>query len=117
MSKDILHVVPQGDTWGVKREGNERLSSTHETQKDAIDSARSLAHDGDDIIIHRPDGTIRERSTYSTSQSSNGNSQTPVQPHDVISVGSRISWQAVLAGLAVTVTMYIFFTLLAVSIG
>lgn len=117
MSKDVLHVVPHDEGWGVKREGNERLSSTHGTQKEAIDSARTLAHDGDNIVIHRPDGTIREQVTYTQTPSTNGNAQTPLQPQDVVSVGSRVSWQAVLAGLAVTFTVYIFLTLLALAIG
>lgn len=119
MSKDVLHVVPQDENWGVKREGNERFSSTHSTQKEAIDSARNLAHDGDDIVIHRTDGTIRERLTYSEAASGNGTGQAPSrpQPHDVISVGSRVSWQAVLAGLAVAFTVYVCLMLLALAIG
>ncbi len=42
MAKDTLHVVPHDDSWAVKREGNERSSSTHSTQKEAIDAAREL---------------------------------------------------------------------------
>jgi Uncharacterized protein conserved in bacteria (DUF2188) len=40
MAKSVLHVVPHNDTWAVKREGNERASSTHPTQKEAIEAAR-----------------------------------------------------------------------------
>src|SRR3954464_12927812 len=64
MAKSILHVVPHDHNWAVKREGNERSSSTHPTQKEAIESARELAKELDDIVIHRPDRTIRERVTY-----------------------------------------------------
>jgi len=117
MSKDVLHVVPQEENWAVKREGNERASSVNSTQKEAIDSARDLAHVGDAIVIHRADGTIRDRITYTESQTNEDKSSTPVRPRDVQSVGSRVSIQAILAGMAVTVTVYLFFTLLCVAIG
>jgi len=117
MSKDVLHVVPQEENWAVKREGNERASSVNSTQKEAIDSARGLAHEGDSIVIHRPDGTIRDRITYTEAQTKEDVSNTPVRPRDVQSVGSRVSIQAILAGLAVTVTVYLCFTLLCVAIG
>jgi len=117
MSKDVLHVVPQEENWAVKREGNERASTVNATQKEAIDSARGLAHEGDAIVIHRPDGTIRDRITYTEAQTKDDKSNTPVRPRDVQSVGSRVSIQAILAGMAVTVTVYLFFTLLCVAIG
>ena len=71
MAKSVLHVVPQDQHWAVKREGSDRASSTHDTQKEAIEAARDLAKELDDIVIHRTDGTIRERVTY-TGSSSNG---------------------------------------------
>src|ERR671912_2470582 len=106
MAKDVLHVVPNDAGWGVKREGNERFSSTHGTQREAIDSARNLAHYGDDIVIHRPDGTIRERVTYTAApgtnaeaqvsevdaRASDGESRATLRPRDLVSVGSRVSW-------------------------
>lgn len=117
MSKDVLHVVPHNDAWAVKREGNERATTTHATQRDAIESARNLATEGDDIVIHRPDGTIRERSTYMlTTEKANG-SKGPLQPSDVMSVGTRVSWGAVLAGAVVALTVYVTLTLLALAIG
>jgi hypothetical protein len=121
MARDVLHVVPQGDTWGVKKEGNERFSSTHNTQKEAIDSARDLAEDGDDILIHRTDGTIRNRMSFTGTQANDRpspeNRTQIASPHDVISVGERVSWQAVLAGVAVAFTLYLLLSLLAVAIG
>lgn len=117
MSKEVLHVVPHNEGWAVKREGNERSSSTHGTQKDAIDSARELAHEGDDIVIHRPDGTIRDRMTYvGTNGATNSKGET-ITPSDVRSVGTRVSWAAVLAGAAVALTAYLAFTLLTFAIG
>lgn len=130
MAKSVLHVVPHnGQDWAVKREGNERASSTHTTQKEAIEAARELAKELDDIVIHRTDGTIRERVTY---YGSNGSSEatvqtatttttttraSEVQPQDVMSVGSRVSWEAVLAGTVVAIAAYLTMTLFAVAVG
>src|SRR5262245_55093523 len=109
MSKDVLHVVPQGESWAIKREGNERSSSIHDTQKDAIDSAHNLADDGDDIVIHRADGTIRNRVTSVGIQNGDhrNQSRSTVKARDVLSVGARVSWPAVLAGVAVAFTVYL----------
>jgi Uncharacterized protein conserved in bacteria (DUF2188) len=125
MAKDILHVVPHEQVWAVKREGNERASSTHETQKEAIEAARELAKERDDIIIHRADGTIRERVTY---MGSNGASETRdgarhataegrPETEDLVGVGSRVSWGAVLAGVVVAVTTYFTLSFLVLAIG
>lgn len=134
MAKDILHVVPHEQAWAVRREGNERVSSTHPTQHDAIESARELAKERDDIVIHRPDGTIRERVTYTGNGAGNGGNggagTTPVsgerhatdrtaafEPRDLVPVASRVSWGAVLAGAAVGLALYVVLTCLALAIG
>lgn len=122
MAKDVLHVVPQGDGWAVKREGNERASTTHDTQKTAIEGARNLAKEGDDIVIHRPDGSIRNRVTYSgpnTNTDDPGNGEAAARPeaHDIWSVGSRVSWQAVLAGVVTALAISALLTALASAIG
>jgi len=119
VAKDTFHVVPHNGGWSVKREGNERASSTHDTQKEAIDSARALAREGDDLVIHRADGTIRERVTPlgAAGGGGDGGAVAVAEPHDVVSVGSRVSWQAILAGLAVAVTTYVGLTLFAVAVG
>lgn len=38
-------VVPinGGDQWGVRGEGNERITSIHDTQREAIERARGIA--------------------------------------------------------------------------
>lgn len=133
MAKETLHVVPHDDTWAVKREGNERVSSTHATQKDAIDAARGLAKDGDALVIHRPDGTIREQTTYTAhAAEQNGQStsapslaavqndlggSSPLRPRDVMSVGTRVRWGAVFAGVAVALAVYVTLNLFAFAIG
>ena len=45
MSGKNQWVVPinGGDQWGVRGEGNDRLTSIHDTQQQAIDRARDIA--------------------------------------------------------------------------
>lgn len=63
--KKNQHVVPNGDGWGVKGEGNERLTSRHDTQGRAIEAAREIAiRNRSEVVIHRPDGRIRDRDLY-----------------------------------------------------
>jgi hypothetical protein len=126
MAKDVLHVVPHEQAWAVKREGNERASSTHPTQKDAIEAARDLAKERDDIVIHRPDGTIRERVTYTGSNGNGGAHETEVRPavrdareletEDLAGVRTRVRWEAVLAGAVVALAAFFALTLLALAI-
>jgi hypothetical protein len=56
------HVVPYEDGWAVRREGNKRITSKHRKQSTAIRKAKSLAkkHKAN-MIIHRQNGTIRDR--------------------------------------------------------
>ena len=59
------HVVPYNDGWAVRREGNKRITSKHRKQSTAIRKAKSLARKHKaDVIIHRSDGTIRDRVNY-----------------------------------------------------
>lgn len=59
------HVVPYEDDWAVRREGNKRITSKHRKQSTAINKAKTIAkRKKADVIIHRADGTIRERISY-----------------------------------------------------
>jgi len=59
------HVVPHEDGWAIKGEGNERYTGTYEYQDDAIRRAREIAKNYKaDVIIHRKNGTIRDRMSY-----------------------------------------------------
>jgi uncharacterized protein YdaT len=59
------HVVPHEDGWAVKGEGNQRYTATYKYQDDAIDRARDIARNyGSSVIIHRKDGSIRDRISY-----------------------------------------------------
>lgn len=59
------HVVPHENGWAVRREGNKRITSVHQRQDTAINKAKRLARKYKaDVIIHRKDGTIRDRLNY-----------------------------------------------------
>lgn len=59
------HVVPHEKGWAVRGAGNERVTATYEYQDDAIDRAKEIARNyGSSVIIHRQDGTIRDRISY-----------------------------------------------------
>ena len=59
------HVVPHEYGWAVRREGNKRITSKHRRQDTAIRKAKQLARKYKaDVIIHRQDGTIRDRINY-----------------------------------------------------
>lgn len=59
------HVVPYEKGWAVRREGNKRITSKHRRQDTAIRKAKSIAKKRKaDVIIHRQDGTIRDRINY-----------------------------------------------------
>lgn len=59
------HVVPYENAWAVKREGNKRITSKHRKQSTAINKAKSIARKHkSDVIIHRSDGSIRDRINY-----------------------------------------------------
>jgi cytochrome b len=59
------HVVPAENGWGVRGEGNERLTSIHDTQAEAEAAAREIAiNQQSEVVIHRPDGRIRDKNSY-----------------------------------------------------
>ena len=65
MPKKNYHVVPRNGGWAVRRSRADRVGSTHRTQSDAIDTARKRAiRDRSEVVIHRRDGTIRDRDSY-----------------------------------------------------
>ena len=66
MAKKNQHVVPvPGGKWGVRGEGNSKLTRVAPTQSDAIEVARDIAQNQRaDVVIHRPNGQIRDRDSY-----------------------------------------------------
>jgi Uncharacterized protein conserved in bacteria (DUF2188) len=64
MSNNV-HIVPHSDGWAVKIEGNDRATSVHDTQQQAIDAGRDRARrDESELLIHGRDGRIRDRDSY-----------------------------------------------------
>ncbi len=58
------HVVPHPEGWAIKGAGNEKYTGIFDNQKDAIERAKDIAYNyGADVIIHRKDGSIRDRVT------------------------------------------------------
>jgi len=65
MSGKNQHVVPRGKEWAVPGEGNNRVTSTHLTQKEAIDRAREIARNQQsELVIHSRDGRFRARDSH-----------------------------------------------------
>ncbi len=59
------HVVPHNGKWGVRGEGNSRVTSTVDTQTQAINIARGIARNQkSEVVIHRPNGKIRDKDSY-----------------------------------------------------
>jgi len=59
------HVVPHEEGWAIKGAGNEKYTAIFDNQADAIDRARDIAINyGSSVVIHRKDGSIRDRMNY-----------------------------------------------------
>ena len=59
------HVVPHEKGWAVRGEGNEKYTAIYQYQQDAIKRAKDIAQNNEsDTIIHRKDGTIRDRISH-----------------------------------------------------
>ena len=66
MSGKNQHVVPYGDNqWAVRGAGNQRVTSVHDTQNQAIGAGRSIAiNQESEMLIHGRNGQIRARNSY-----------------------------------------------------
>lgn len=63
------HVVPHKDGWAVRPEKGDRVSSVHDTQREAIDRAREISQNQhSELFIHGRDGRIRERDSHGPDQ-------------------------------------------------
>ena len=59
------HVVPHDRKWGVRGEKNEKLTSIHDTQREAIEAAKGIAQNQQsEVVIHGSDGRIRDKDSY-----------------------------------------------------
>lgn len=66
MSKKNQHVIPTGDgNWGVRGEGNTRITKITPTQSQAIEIAKDIAiNQQAEVVIHGRDGKIRDKDSY-----------------------------------------------------
>jgi Uncharacterized protein conserved in bacteria (DUF2188) len=63
--KPRVHIVPHGNDWAVRREGNDRASSVHPTQREAQDAGRPAAQrDHTELVTHDRHGRIRDSDSY-----------------------------------------------------
>jgi len=59
------HIVPTDDGWGVRGEGNLRLTHITKTQKEAIDIGREIAkNQRSELVIHNKKGQIRDKDSF-----------------------------------------------------
>jgi hypothetical protein len=59
------HVVPHNGKWGVKGEGNTKVTRITSTQQEAIDIAREISRNqGSELFIHSANGQIRARDSH-----------------------------------------------------
>ena len=59
------YVVRRGDGWGVRGEGNSRLTGSFDTQREAIERGREIARNqGSELRIQGSDAKFREAWSY-----------------------------------------------------
>ena len=59
------HVVPHNGKWAVRGAGNSRVTATFRTQEQARVQARRIAiREQSEVVIHRPNGQIRDKDSY-----------------------------------------------------
>ena len=59
------HVVPNGNKWAVKGEGNSKATALTNTQAEAIEIARQISRNqGSELVIHRRNGQIRDKDSH-----------------------------------------------------
>ncbi len=65
MSKEQRWVVQDGDGWAVKKPGAERVSSRHDTQREANERAAEILTNlgGGERVTQGRDGRIRSKDT------------------------------------------------------
>ena len=129
MAQDRIHIVTHENGWAVKREGKSNPDSVHATQKEAIDAGRDLALKEDaDLVLHRTDGTFRKVVSVSgeeenmnerehAARTEERKTTRRIDTDDVVSLGSRISWGAILAGASVALAVMVALGWLSTAIG
>jgi Uncharacterized protein conserved in bacteria (DUF2188) len=65
MSRKNQYIVPTQKGWGVRGEGNDRLTNQYATQREAIERGRDIARNqGSELRIQGENGKFREAWSY-----------------------------------------------------
>lgn len=54
------HVVKRDSGWAVKKEGAQRATKVYKTKDQAVKDAEKSRKAGNDVVIHKKDGSIQE---------------------------------------------------------
>jgi hypothetical protein len=59
------HVVVVPGGWAAEAEDGRQIGAAHPTREEAVSSARTALREagGGELVIHGPDGTVRDRDT------------------------------------------------------
>lgn len=125
MAEENLHVVTHDDQgWAIRREGSDEVLSSHSTQNEAIDAASSVALDEEgSVYVHNSNGQIDHVKSYDDLRAGAAKTDGAARPRPVAagvrdaSLGSRVRWSAVFAGLVVTMTLLTALTVLGTALG
>jgi len=59
------HVVPHGNQWQIKGDGNQKATGTFDTQREAEARAKEIAiNQKSELFIHGKNGQIRAQNSY-----------------------------------------------------
>jgi hypothetical protein len=59
------HVVPHGDKWAVKGEGNQRATVVTGRKQEAVDAGREISRNQQsELVIHGRDGRIQQKDSH-----------------------------------------------------
>lgn len=62
---DNYHITKDGDSWKLKKEGNDRASATAKTKEEIIGKTREFMSQREGSVkIHKEDGSFQEERTY-----------------------------------------------------
>lgn len=65
MSRKNQYIVPTNNGWGVRGEGNQRITAEYKTQREAIERGRDIARNQEsELRIQGENGKFREAWSY-----------------------------------------------------
>lgn len=65
MSGKNQHIVPVGSDWGIRGEGNSKLTSLFGNKQDALSAGREIAtNQQSELVIHGRDGRIQDKDSF-----------------------------------------------------